>query len=261
VQKFVSFNRDGFKHQPVAMIYKIALQRNILLLLMLIFFHHGGLTAQETGIKRYGVAVIDNLATYRTQVKDDTSKRMVELRTLLPGVRYDLRYATANNFMHRRMYTPPTRHTFLRAPAAQALAAVQRELGSQGYGLKIFDAYRPYSVTVSFWELVKDERYVANPSKGSGHNRGLAVDLTIVDLKTGQELDMGTGFDNFTDTAHQGFTGLPDTVLKNRELLKTMMQKHGFTPLETEWWHYYWPNDKNYEVLDIPFAALRKPVK
>lgn len=225
---------------------------------MLIFFHYGALIAQEKGIKRYGVAVLDDLSAYRTQVKADSSKKMVELRSLVTGVRYDLRYATTNNFMHRRMYAPSTRHTFLRVPAAHALAAVQQELSSQGYGLKIFDAYRPYSVTVSFWELVKDERYVANPAKGSGHNRGLAVDLTIIDLKTGQELDMGTGFDNFTDTAHQTFTGLPEPVLKNRALLRSTMQKHGFTPLETEWWHYYWPNDKNYEVLDLPFNKLRK---
>lgn len=240
------------------MIYKIALQRNILLLFLLIFCHPGRLTAQEQGIKRYGVAVIDDLSAYRAQVQADSSKRMVELKSLIPPIRYDLRYATTNNFMHRRMYTPPPHHTFLRAPAAHALAAVQQELNSHGYGLKIFDAYRPYSVTVSFWELVKDERYVANPSKGSGHNRGLAVDLTIIDLKTGKELNMGTDFDNFTDTAHQNFTGLPAAVLKNRQLLKTTMQKHGFAPLETEWWHYYWPNDKDYEVLNIPFNLLRK---
>jgi D-alanyl-D-alanine dipeptidase len=240
------------------MIYKIPLQRNILLLLLLIFFHHGLLFAQTEGINRYGVAVIDDLSTYSAQVKADSSKRMIELRSLAPTLQYDLCYATTHNFMHRRMYTPPTRHTFLRAPAARALAAVEQELHSKGYGLKIFDAYRPYSVTVSFWELVKDERYVANPSKGSGHNRGLAVDLTLVDLKTGQSLDMGTDFDNFTDTAHQTFTFLPEAVLKNRQVLKATMLKHGFTPLETEWWHYYWPNDRNYEVLDIGFNKLRK---
>lgn len=243
------------------MIYKIALQRNILLFLMLIFFHAGKLAAQQPGIKRYGVAVIDSLAVYRAQVEADPSKKMVELQSLMPGLHYDLRYATTNNFMHRRMYTPPPRHTFLRAPAARALAAVQQELNHQGYALKIFDAYRPYAVTVSFWELVKDERYVANPSKGSGHNRGLAVDLTLIDRKTGKELDMGTGFDNFSDTAHHTFTQLPSRVLQNRQLLKTTMQKHGFMPLETEWWHYYWPNDKNYEVLDIPFNALRREAK
>jgi D-alanyl-D-alanine dipeptidase len=225
---------------------------------MLIFFHPETLDAQETDLKRYGVAFTDNLPAYRAQILADSSKKMVELQSLSPLIRYDLRYATTNNFMHSRMYTPPPRHTFLRAPAAQALAAVQRELNSQGYGLKIFDAYRPYAVTVSFWELVQDERYVANPSKGSGHNRGLAVDLTIVDQKTGKELDMGTGFDNFTDTAHQNFTGLPEAVLKNRQLLRNIMHKHGFAPLETEWWHYYWPNNKDYEVLNIPFNLLRK---
>lgn len=243
------------------MIYKIAHQRNILLLFILFFFHPGKLAAQEIDIKQYGVAVTEDLQAYRAQVRADSSKRMVELQSLIPLIRYDLRYATTNNFMHRRMYTPPPRHTFLRAPAAHALAAVQRELSSKGYGLKIFDAYRPYAVTVSFWELVKDERYVANPSKGSGHNRGLAVDLTIIDQKTGKELDMGTGFDNFTDTAHQTFTGLPEAVLKNRQLLKTTMQNHGFAPLETEWWHYYWPNNKDYEVLNIPFNLLRKEAK
>src|SRR5690606_37409302 len=126
-----------------------------------------------------------------------------------------------NNFMKKRMYPANTRHTFLRAPAAWALARVQQELSIQGYSLKIFDAYRPYSVTVAFWEPIKDERYVANPAKGSGHNRGLAVDLTIVETSTGKELDMGTGFDNFTDTAHHAFTkNLSPEVQKARALLK-----------------------------------------
>ena len=160
--------------------------------------------------------------------------------------------------MHRKMYPSNTRHTFMRLRAAYALAAVQQDLNKRGLGLKIFDAYRPYAVTVRFWELVKDERYVANPAKGSGHNRGLAVDLTIIDLATGAALDMGTGFDNFTDTAHHTFTQLPEPVLQNRKLLKETMQKHGFSLFETEWWHYFWPNDRNYEVLDIPFNKLQK---
>jgi D-alanyl-D-alanine dipeptidase len=127
-----------------------------------------------------------------------------------------------------------------------------------GLGLKIFDAYRPYSVTVKFWELVKDERYVANPAKGSGHNRGIAVDLTIIDLKTGKELDMGTGFDNFTDTAHHTFTSLPEEVLHNRLLLKSTMEKYGFIALESEWWHYYLANGNTFELLDIEFKKLKK---
>ena len=128
----------------------------------------------------------------------------------------------------------------------------------QGLGLKIFDAYRPFHVTQKMWELIKDERYVADPSKGSGHNRGLSVDLTLVDLKTGKELNMGTGFDHFTDTAHHNFTALPAEVLKNRKLLKELMEKQGFRALSTEWWHYSWPNDRNYPLLDIRFREFRK---
>ena len=238
------------------MLYKIVFHRYISLLAAVFFFHvNNGFTRQITPGK-YGIPVLDKLAEYQQTIRNDSAKKMVELRKAAPGIVYDLRYAGTNNFMHRTMYVPPARCTFLRAPAAQALAAVQKELNSKGYTLKIFDAYRPYSVTVSFWELVHDERYVANPAKGSGHNRGIAVDLTIIDLKTKRELDMGTGFDNFTDSAHHSFTGFSATVLQNRQLLKETMQRHGFNILETEWWHYFWPNDRNYEVLDIPFEEF-----
>ena len=184
---------------------------------------------------------------------------MVELKSLMPNIVYDLRYATTNNFMHRLMYPSNTNKTFLRLPVAHALAKVQHELNEKGLGLKIFDAYRPYSVTEKFWELVHDERYVANPAKGSGHNRGIAVDLTIINLKTGEELNMGTGFDNFTDSAHHSFTNLPEEVLQNRNLLKTAMEKHGFKLFETEWWHYFIANGERFEVLDISFRKLGKP--
>jgi len=185
---------------------------------------------------------------------------MRELKKMIPGIVYDLRYTGSNNFIGRRMYPLKTNQTFLRAPAAEALAKVQAELKSQNLGLKIYDAYRPYSVTVTFWELIKDERYVANPSKGSGHNRGLAVDLTIIDLTTGNELDMGTGFDSFSDSAHHNFTSLPEMIQQNRRLFKEIMTKYGFQLFETEWWHYSWPNDKEYEIMDIPFRKLKKAI-
>ena len=186
---------------------------------------------------------------------------MIELKSIIPTLVYDLRYSTEDNFVKKALYPPFTSVTFLRLPAANALANVQKELAEKGLGLKIFDAYRPYSVTVKFWELIKDERYVANPSKGSGHNRGLAVDLTIIDLKTGKELEMGTDFDNFTDTAHHTFTALSETVLNNRKLLKDVMLKYGFKLFETEWWHYYWPNHRNYEVMDLSFKKLNHLTK
>jgi D-alanyl-D-alanine dipeptidase len=195
---------------------------------------------------------------YREQVKRDPSKKMVDLSSIIPGLVFDLRYAGVNNFMHRRMYPRGTTSSFLRAPAAAALAVVQKELGEKGLGIKIFDAYRPYSVTVRFWELVKDERYVANPAKGSGHNRGIAVDLTLIDRATGKELNMGTGFDNFTDTAHHSFSQLEENILQNRLLLKSTMENHGFRSLETEWWHYFLADGDRFEVLDIEFKKFRK---
>ncbi|MFN8291716.1 MAG: M15 family metallopeptidase [Chitinophagaceae bacterium] len=211
---------------------------------------------QDTGYTRPPVTA--KWDDYKRQVKADPAKKMIELKSLIPGIVYDLRYATTNNFMHRLMYPAGTRQTFLRKNAAEALLKVQQELNQGGMGLKIFDAYRPYSVTVKFWELVKDERYVANPKNGSGHNRGAAVDLTIIDMKTRQELNMGTGFDNFSDTAHQGFTKLPDAILKNRSLLKTTMEKYGFRAYSDEWWHYSWPEAGRYEILDIEFKKLAK---
>lgn len=183
---------------------------------------------------------------------------MIELKTICKDLVYDLRYAGKDNFVGRRMYPAKTRTTYLRRDPAMALRNVQAELQEKGLSLKIWDAYRPYSVTVAFWELIGDERYVANPAKGSGHNRGIAVDLTIIRSNNRKELDMGTGFDHFSDTAHHSFTALPETVLQNRTLLRSIMEKHGFKTYEEEWWHYSWPQPTKYEILDIPFMKLKR---
>ena len=212
--------------------------------------------SQETKLK-----VVADYNEYLRQVKLDSNLRMVELRSVMPGITYDLRYATTNNFMKRAMYPTDTKETYLRLPAACALRKVEDELNKKGLGLKIFDAYRPYAVTVKFWELVGDERYVANPAKGSGHNRGIAVDLTIIDLGLGIELNMGTDFDNFSDTAHQDFKALPPAVLEHRELLRSLMTKHGFIIYPDEWWHYFFPGGEKYDVLDIGFNKLKKKIR
>ena len=183
---------------------------------------------------------------------------MLELKELSPTLLYELRYASNNNFVGRHMYPTKTKTTFRRKEPAMALKKVQEELAGIGLGLKIWDAYRPYSVTVAFWELIGDERYVANPAKGSGHNRGVAVDLTLVDIKNGQEIPMGTGFDHFSDTAHHGFKELPPHILQNRIFLKSIMEKHGFKPYAEEWWHYSWPDPQRFEILDIPFKKLKR---
>ncbi len=202
--------------------------------------------------------VTDKWSDLLAQVKTDSTKKMLELKEWIPGIVYELHYATTDNFMKRKMYPAGTHTTYMRLPAVRALQQIQQELKTQGMGLKIFDAYRPFSVTVKFWELVHDDRYVANPSKGSGHNRGIAADLTIITLADGRELDMGTGFDNFTDSAHHDFTRLPENVLKNRSMLKGIMEKHGFKAFDTEWWHYSLPDPTRYEILDFDFRKLKK---
>ena len=187
----------------------------------------------------------------------DSLQKMVEIRSRIPSAVYDLRYATKKNFTGQRLYEDGSA-TFLRLPVVQALKKVDEELMKEGLGLKIFDAYRPHSVTRKMWELIQDDRYVADPSKGSGHNRGLSIDLTLVNRASGEELDMGTGFDNFTDTAHHSFSSLPQQILENRKQLRNAMEAAGFRALPTEWWHYSWPNDRNYAVLDLGFKTLRK---
>jgi len=212
---------------------------------------------QSKTVNKYGLFVVKDRRSLAQEIKQDSNKEMVDLAHLIPGLALDLKYATEDNFMHQKLY-PPVRTTYLRKPAADSLKKVVEELKKEGMGIKIFDAYRPYSVTEKMWEKVKDDRYAADPAKGSGHNRGTAVDLTLIDLKTKRELPMGTGFDNFSDTAHIDFTHLASDVLNNRYVLRKVMEKYGFIQLSTEWWHYYLPNSSFYELLDLSFSDLRK---
>ncbi|MBS1729217.1 MAG: M15 family metallopeptidase [Bacteroidetes bacterium] len=194
---------------------------------------------------------------YLKIISNDNGQKMVELNKWIPDIVIDLRYATTNNFMKRRMYPANTNYTFLRKDAADSLLKVQQALHAKGFGLKIFDAYRPYAVSEKFWELIHDERYVADPAKASNHNRGIAVDLTIVNLATGKELDMGTGFDNFTDSAHQHFSAFPDEIINNRRFLTSLMTKYGFEPLETEWWHFSLVTKKTFYAMNLSFEDLK----
>lgn len=238
-------------------INKIILRFQLFLLYVIIFaLGVPVVSAQDTVLNKYGLWVIQDIQQLQKTVDQDPSKAMTDLKKLHPKLLLDLRYAGSNNFMHQSLY-PAITTTYLRKAAADSLAAVQKELSKTGLGLKIFDAYRPYSVTEKLWEPVKDDRYAADPKKGSGHNRGTAVDLTLIYLKNKKELSMGTGFDNFSDTAHHSFINLPETVLLNRLLLKTAMEKHGFKALDTEWWHYYLSDSTKFELLDIDFNKLK----
>ena len=211
--------------------------------------------AQDGTVNKYGLRVIKTKAALAKTVLQTPAKQMIDVKSQIPSIALDLRYASTNNFMHEQLY-PLINTTFLRKSVADSLEVAQKQLIEMGFGLKIFDAYRPYSVTVKMWEPVQDDRYAADPKKGSGHNRGIAVDLTIINLTTKQELDMGTNFDNFSDTAHHAFTNLPEDILQNRLLLKSIMEQHGFKALDTEWWHYSLTAAKDFELLDISFKGL-----
>ncbi|MFZ1527594.1 MAG: M15 family metallopeptidase [Ferruginibacter sp.] len=223
----------------------------------ILFFLLISFQQSHSQVNPYGLAIIETVTDYKKTIAADSSKKMIDLKKAVPGIVLDLKYSSRHNFMKQKLY-PRIKTSYLRQNAAWALAQVQKELNVQNLGLKIWDAYRPYSVTVKMWEPVKDERYAANPKFGSGHNRGAAVDLTLVDLQTGSELDMGTGFDDFSDTAHHDFKNLPENILKNRLLLRSLMEKYGFKALETEWWHYYLPNSKEYELMNLGFKQLSK---
>jgi D-alanyl-D-alanine dipeptidase len=108
------------------------------------------------------------------------------------------------------------------------------------------------------WEIVPDERYAANPAKGSGHNRGIAVDVTLVNLLTGKELAMPTDFDDFSEKAHHDYMHLDSTIIANRKILRDVMEQHGFVALQTEWWHYSLPDPKKYQLMDLDFDQLRR---
>jgi zinc D-Ala-D-Ala dipeptidase len=208
--------------------------------------------ATQIAPNRYGLRVVPDAATYQRLAQRDPDKRLVDIETL--GVPLDVRYATPDNFMKKTLY--PVAKSYLRAPAARALAEVQRELAPRGLGIKVFDAYRPYRVTEAMWEPIKNPDYVADPAKGSRHNRGAAVDLTLIDLRTGAEVPMPTAYDDFTERAAHAFTDLPADALANRALLREVMVKHGFDPLPSEWWHYDFRGWERFELMDVGLEEL-----
>jgi D-alanyl-D-alanine dipeptidase len=179
--------------------------------------------------------------------------RLVDIRTVNRNIRLDIRYATTNNFLKRKLYT--VAKCALRASVAQKLALVQTDLEKIGLGLKVYDCYRPFSVTKQMWEFLPDPNYVANPARGSRHNRGAAVDLTLVD-RTGKELEMPTPFDDFTKKAHRDYNGGSTQSRKNRQTLEDAMKKQGFIGITTEWWHFDSEDWQKFAILDISLGAI-----
>jgi len=180
---------------------------------------------------------------------------LVELKKVIPNVVLDVRYATTNNFTGQKLYEND--RTFLRRAVAENLRAAQQDFNRMGFGLKIYDAYRPLSVQKKMWAVYPHEGYVANPAKGSRHNRGAAVDVTLIHLKNGKELPMPSGYDEFSEKAHRNYRYTSAEEIRNRELLESVMEKHGFIGLPTEWWHFDDVNSKKHDLLDIDFSQIK----
>ncbi|HKP46951.1 MAG TPA: M15 family metallopeptidase [Pyrinomonadaceae bacterium] len=183
---------------------------------------------------------------------------LVEIIKLDPTIKLDIRYATKKNFLGRPVYTEA--RAFLQRPAAEALARVNQALRKQGYGLVVFDAYRPWSVTKIFWDATPEDKkiFVADPAKGSRHNRGCAVDLSLFDLRTGREVNMPSEYDEMTERAHIGYSCAPPEAKRLRDLLRAEMVTEGFAVYEPEWWHYDFKDWKEYPILNLKFSKIGK---
>jgi zinc D-Ala-D-Ala dipeptidase len=185
---------------------------------------------------------------------------LVELVKLDPTIKLDIRYATPNNFTGRPVYTEA--RAFLQRPAAAALLRAVATLRKQGYGVAVFDGYRPWFVTKLFWDLTPADKkqFVADPSKGSRHNRGCAVDLTLYDLKTGREVSMPSDYDEMTERSHISYAGGTPEQRRLRDLLRAAMEAEGFNVYEPEWWHYDYKDWRQYPILNLSFSEITKAV-
>ena len=184
---------------------------------------------------------------------------LVELIELDNSIKLDVRYATPNNFAGRAVYKEA--RAFLQRPAAEALVRASRALKEKGYGLAVFDGYRPWSVTKLFWDITPADKkeFVADPAKGSRHNRGCAVDLTLYDLKTGRQVSMPGEYDEMSERSHINYAGGTDEQRRLRDLLRAAMEAEGFNVYTPEWWHYDYKDWRQYPILNLSFDEIARP--
>lgn len=179
--------------------------------------------------------------------------QLVDIQEITPDIRVQMKYAGPDNFLKKKLYD--SCRCLLVEDVARRLARVQEDVGRQGLHLKVWDCYRPRRVQYAMWEIVSDPAYVADPKEGSKHNRGAAVDVTLVDAQ-GRELDMGTDHDDFTPRAHQEAEGLSEEIQRNRKILDEAMHRQGFECIATEWWHFDAEGWKDHPLLDVPLGSI-----
>jgi D-alanyl-D-alanine dipeptidase len=181
---------------------------------------------------------------------------LVEVARYDSGIRFDVRYATSNNFLGTPLYTAS--QVFLQRPVEEAIVRVDRKLRAQGFGLLIFDGYRPWYVTKIFWEATPADKrdFVANPAMGSRHNRGCAADLSLFDLRTGKPADMPSGYDEMSERASPDYTGGTPEQRRLRDLLRSVMESEGFAVFPSEWWHFDYKDWRRYRINNTPIEDL-----
>jgi zinc D-Ala-D-Ala dipeptidase len=224
--------------------------KSVLLFLLFITSTLHGFSQYTYGLKPVA------LNAYTKSVKTNPDNELINLQQFIPGIVLDIRYATTNNFTREKIYNLP--RAYARKPVAEALKKAQEEFAKHGVSIKIYDAYRPYSATVKFYEVYRDTTYVASPFKGSRHNRGCAIDMTLIDLKTGEELKMPTEYDSFKKEAWPSTPVKDPLIKKNRDLIISVMEKHGFKVNASEWWHFDFTGWQKFEVMDIDFEKLER---
>jgi D-alanyl-D-alanine dipeptidase len=198
--------------------------------------------------------IINTLEAYKKAVLMNKDNELVEIKKEIPSVVLDITYATAKNIAEKPVYTMAA--AFARKQVVASLKKIQQELNKQGLGLKIFDGYRPYAVTCLFYAALRDTTFVAPPWRGSKHNRGCALDLTVIDLKTGKELDMPSAYDEATERSYQSYDKCSPLQSANRKLLRDVMTANGFQIYPYEWWHFDFVGWEKYEIMDIDFEVL-----
>lgn len=202
---------------------------------------------------KYGLTPV-TLEKYLSNKTANPQNELINLEKYIPGIKLDIRYATTNNFTKEKIYN--LSRAYARRPVAESLKKAQEAFNKLGFGIKIFDAYRPYAATMKFYEVYHDTTYVASPYRGSRHNRGCAIDMTIFDLKTGEDLPMPTEYDSFRKEAWPSTPVKDPIIRKNRDLIISVMQKHGFKVNGSEWWHFDFIGWQKFDVMDISFEEL-----
>ncbi|MFL9843677.1 M15 family metallopeptidase [Flavobacterium rhizosphaerae] len=207
-------------------------------------FFYGFLLLIAFGLSGFSLHTVNQSPNGLRPVSDSLPKGWTEIKFDSLDMVNRMVYADTANFMHQKLY--PCARCMLRPEVADALIQAGKLAKKQDLKLVIFDCYRPYALQLKMYEIVSNPKYVAKPGIGSNHNRGAAVDLSLID-KEGNLLDMGSNFDDFSEVSHYAHKGLKQNAAKNRKLLRDIMQQSGFTPYENEWWHFDYKK-KDYDI-------------